>query len=126
MSDESGEFGGKATLGVDLKIEEGGGDRGTRAEGQQHDEKPAGVGTKQAADDAPEHRSICCARVWHHSPRRMGAGSMRDARCSGRALPRIVTIAASAIITKKTMSEGSGAAPKILSPRRRARIIPSA
>src|SRR5260221_7817634 len=114
---ESEKIGGKSALGVDLEIEEGGSDGGARTEREQHDEEAAGVGTEQAADDAPEHRSIGCAAVGHHSPRRMGAGSMRDARCSGRALPRMVTTAASAIITKKTMSEGSGAAPKIFSPR---------
>ena len=49
------------------------------------------------------------------------AGSMREARRSGMALPSKVTIAASPITTKKTSNVGSGAAPKIFSPTRRAR-----
>src|SRR5437762_13558720 len=99
-------------LGVDLEIEASGGDCGACAARQQDDEKAAAVGAEKATDDPPEHGSIG-GLAWHHSPRRIGAGSYLEARRSGRALPRIVTPPASAIITKKTMSEGSGAAPKI-------------
>src|SRR5258708_38276635 len=112
---EGAEFGGQAALGVDLKIEESGCNCRARAKCQEHDEQPAWICAKQAADDAPEHSPIGCATVGHHSPRRIGAGSYREARRKGRALPRMVTPAASAIIMKKTMSEGSGAAPQIFS-----------
>ena len=62
-------------LGIHLEIEQSGGDGSARAERQQHDEETAAVRAEQAADDAPEHRSIGDAPVRHHSPRRMGAGS---------------------------------------------------
>src|SRR5712664_2110000 len=123
---EGSEFRGEAALGVDLKIEESGGDGGAGAKGKQHNEKATGVRAEETADNAPEHGPIGCARVGHHSPRKIGAGSMRDARRSGRALPRIVTPVASAMTTKKTITEGSGAAPKIFSPTKRAKTIPSA
>src|SRR5216684_4987397 len=123
---EHAEFRGKAALGINLEIEKGSGDGCACAKGEQYNEKAAGIGAEQASDDAPEHGSITCAMSGHHSPRRMGAGSYREARRNGRALPRIVTPAASAITTKKTISEGSGAAPKIFSPTTRARTIPSA
>jgi len=72
---EGAKFGSEAALGVDLEIEERGSDSGARAQGEQHNEKAAGVGAEKAADDAPEHGSIRCAKVGHHSPRRIGAGS---------------------------------------------------
>src|SRR5258707_13947757 len=120
------ELRGEPELGVDLMIEESGGDGGAGAKGKQHNEKATGVRAEETADNAPEHGPIGCARVGHHSPRKIGAGSMRDARRSGRALPRIVTPVASAMTTKKTITEGSGAAPKIFSPTKRAKTIPSA
>src|SRR5215472_3464146 len=119
-------FGGEAALGVHLKIEESRGDGGADAERQQHDEQASGISAQQTPEDAPEHGSIGVSRLGHHSPRRMGAGSIREARRSGRTLPRRVTSAASPITTKKTSSVGSGAAPKIFSPSRRASTIPSA
>src|ERR1700682_6104385 len=117
---------GESALGVNFEIEESGSDGGACAKGEQHNEKAAGIGAEEASDDAPEHGSITCAMCGHHSPRKMGAGLYREARRSGIALPRSVTPVASAITTRKTMRDGSGAAPKIPSPRRRARIIPSA
>src|SRR3989442_1836444 len=93
------EFDGETLLRVDLEIKEGGGDGGACAKSQQHDEEPAAVGAKQSPDDAPEHHSIVCATVGHHSPRRMGAGSDPEARPNRRALPRILTPAASSMIT---------------------------
>src|SRR6202171_6424772 len=123
---ESSKFFREAALGIYLEIEESGGDGGACAKGEQHNEKAAGIGAEEASDDAPEHGSITCAMSGHHSPRKMGAGLYREARRSGIALPRSVTPVASAITTRKTIRDGSGAAPKIPSPRRSARIIPSA
>src|SRR5260370_31810992 len=93
---EGSEFRGDAALGVDLEIEEGGGDGGACAQGKQHNEKATGGRAEETADNAPEHGPIACAKGVHHSPRRMGAGSQREARRSGKGLPKIVTPAASA------------------------------
>src|SRR6266566_383620 len=123
---EGAEFGGEAALGIDLQIKKGGGDGSAGSEGEQHDEQPAAVGSEQTPKDAPEHRSIGIAKFSHHSPRKMGAGSMREARRRGMALPRSVTMAAIPITTRKTSRVGSGAAPKILSPSRRAKTMPRA
>src|SRR5712691_8440272 len=123
---EGSEFRSEAALGVYLEIEEGGGDCCSSTEGEQHHKEPAWVCAKQSSNDAPEHGPIGCATIGHHSPLRMGAGSYCEARCSGMALPRIVTPAASAMTTRKTINDGSGAAPKILPPTRRARTIPMA
>src|SRR5207249_6440523 len=117
--------GGEPALGVHLQIEQRAGHGGTTPEREQHHEKASAVGSKQSPNDPPEHGFVCRARAWHHSPRRIGAGSYCEARRSGSALPRKVTPAASAITTRKTIKDDSGAAPKIFCPRRRARTIPS-
>ncbi len=123
---EGAEFGGEATLGVDLEIEQGSGDGGSCAQSKKNNEEATAIGAEQVADDAPEHCAICGVARGHHSPRRIGAGSYREARRRGMALPSRVTRAARARITKRTSTEGAGAAPKILSPTKRARRMPSA
>jgi hypothetical protein len=74
VSAEGAELSSEAAFGVDLEIEESGGDGSTCAESEKHDEEPATIGAEEAAEDAPEHGSIGCAVGSHHSPRRMGAG----------------------------------------------------
>jgi len=44
---EGSEFRGEAALGVDLKIEESGGDGGAGAKGKQHNEKATGFAPKR-------------------------------------------------------------------------------
>jgi hypothetical protein len=60
VGSESAKFGGETALGVDLEIEKGGGYGGACAKSEQHNEKAAGVGAEEAADNAPEHGSIGC------------------------------------------------------------------
>ena len=84
-------------------------------------EQPPVICGDQSANNAPEHRS-----VRHYSPRRIGAGSYRDALRKGNALPRSVISAASARMISKTNNFGSGAKPKILMPSSRANKMPTA
>src|SRR5579864_6163788 len=52
---EGAEFGGDAALGVDLKIQEGGGNRGASAQREQDHEQAAAIRGENSAEDAPEH-----------------------------------------------------------------------
>src|SRR5215470_1585133 len=108
-------------FGVGLQIEEGGGDRSASRKSEKNDEESAPVREKETANEAAKHRIVGAWRRHIHSPRRMGAGSQRVARRSGRALPRRVTRVASASTTPRARSEGCGGEPKILMPTIRAR-----
>src|SRR5579885_2875793 len=122
---KAAEFGGQAALGICLKIQERPGNRGARAQSEQNHEEPRAMREKKAAYDTPKHRAIVVRERGHHSPRKIGAGSYWAARRKGRALPSKVTHAARASTATSTRNDGSGAAPKTLSPRMRARIRPS-
>jgi len=66
---------GETALGIDLKIQQGSGDGGSGAKREQQHEQARAIRGKQPPDDAPEHGAVGRAPVWHHSPRRIGAGS---------------------------------------------------
>src|SRR5258708_23741313 len=75
---ERAEFGGEAALGVDLKIQQRCGHCRASSKRQQNDEQSSAIGSKNSPDHAPEHFATS-----HHSPRRIGAGSSREARPRG-------------------------------------------
>jgi len=62
---ERTDFGGDTALGVNLEIEEGGGDGGSCGEGKENNEEAAAVGEEESADEAAEHGTILGGEVRH-------------------------------------------------------------